>query len=156
MPLGSDRDYAAFLKAQYVARSAIEAAFVAQPPFGMSAPPPQSKLLAADIADLGMSLPHVEATAKFRTAEQSLGACWVVAGSSLGNRTLLSRRTKAGLHGPTRFLSDRQLASHFGALLKVLEQPFAEYQVNAAIQGAIATFALFEAAFCNETVKVAA
>ena len=53
-------------------------------------------------SDGSFSLPLLEAPAR---DAQILGAAWVLAGSSLGNRAILAQRRKRGLAGPVHFLS---------------------------------------------------
>lgn len=79
-----------------------------------------------------------------------------MAGSALGNRTMLSRRRKAGLHDAERFLSDTRLTTYFSELLGVLHAERDHAELDEAIQGALRTFAIFESAFASEAVGAAA
>lgn len=155
-PLGSQADYSAFLSAQYRARSAAEKAFQLQNPADLPVPPGQSALLAADLNDLGTAVPPAGGSVAFADSFEALGGAWVVAGSSLGNKSMLAARRKAACPGPDRFLSDQTMAHYFGDVLKVMERDHPTGATQAAIRGALACFDVFEAAFALETVEHAA
>ncbi len=142
MPMGDDEDYRRFLAIQYRARQPVEA-WLAQNAESALTPPPQCPALAADLAELGAPVP--EGDASFAAPEGSdLGVAWVLAGSSLGNRTLLKQRRKAGLDGPTRFLSCSAMPDFFRHLLATMNRAHAPAQSDAAVAGARAVFSLFE------------
>ncbi|MBX7458293.1 biliverdin-producing heme oxygenase [Qipengyuania sp. 1NDH17] len=147
MPVSSENEYAAFLSAQFAARCAVERALAMQPPMGLAAPPSQAAALAQDLADLGVTPERMPHEFALDTPAAALGAAWVLAGSSLGNKAMLVQRGKTGSKGPERFLSDTGLARYFGGLLHVLDRPHSEADIAQAITGALATFALFEQAF---------
>ena len=155
-PLGSQADYTAFLSAQYVARRAAEKAFERQNPTALPAPPCQSVLLAADLSDLSSAAPPAGESVVFADSFEALGGAWVVAGSSLGNRSMLTARRKAASPGPDRFLSDQTMALYFGDVLKVMERDHPAGATQAAIRGALACFDVFETAFAFKAVERAA
>ena len=156
LPLTCDHDYAIFLKAQYSARAAMERAFALTPPAGIEAPPAQTPLLARDIASLGQVLPVSNEAPIFDNPFEALGAAWVIAGSSLGNRTLLARRRKEGLAGKDAFLSDPSMPEYFKSLLAVIEVVDPETSLEPATRGALKCFALFEGAFADHLMEQAA
>lgn len=123
MPLGSDADYARFLIVQYRARYAVEGWLAMHCPSGDS-PPPQCPALAADLMELETDIPTD--IAEFAAPSGSeLGISWVLAGSSLGNRSLLKQRIRAGLDGPHRFLSSEDMPAFFKQMLaKINAAPF--------------------------------
>ena len=156
MPVSSRGDYARFLSAQYAARCVVERALAALPPAGLGAPPSQTALLAEDLADLGTRPVAAPNDLKLETPEAALGAAWVLAGSSLGNRAMLAQRRKAGARGPERFLSDHAMARYFGDLLKAMEGERSDSAIQQATRGALATFAIFENAFSTMQLENAA
>ena len=156
MPVSSENEYAAFLSAQFAARCAVERALALQPPMGLAAPPSQAAALSQDLADLGVAPERMHEDFKIDTPAAALGAAWVLAGSSLGNKAMLVQRGKSGAKGPDRFLSDTSLARYFGGLLHVLDRPHSEVDTQQAINGALATFALFEQAFAAIRLEKAA
>ena len=156
MPVSSENNYAAFLSAQFAARCAVERALAMQPPAGLAAPPSQAAALSQDLADLGIAAERLAEEFTLETSAAALGAAWVLAGSSLGNKAMIAQRRKAGSRGPERFLSDVGLARYFGGLLHVLDRPHSETDIEQAITGAIATFALFEQAFAAVRLEKAA
>ncbi|MBX7532510.1 biliverdin-producing heme oxygenase [Qipengyuania sp. 1XM1-15A] len=156
MPLSSTGDYALFLGAQFAARAAMEETFAVNPPSQVGEPPRQTQLILSDLKELGYAPPPPAAPLHLDGSAQALGAAWVVAGSSLGNRAMLAQRNKAGLSGADRFLSDPAMPAFFRTLLEVLETPDTRASVEAAIQGAQAAFALFECAFAARQLETAA
>lgn len=156
MPVSSPHEYAAFLSAQFAARCAVERALAVQPPMGLASPPSQAAALAQDLADLGIAPERMSQEFILETPAAALGAAWVLAGSSLGNKAMLVQRTKSGAKGPERFLSDTSLARYFGGLLHVLDRPHSESDIAQATSGAEATFALFENAFAAARLEKAA
>lgn len=156
MSVSNGRGYAAFLSAQYCARKTVGSALDRQPPEGLSAPPEQIELLLGDLHDLGVKPSSTRGSFRLNSPAEALGAAWVVAGSALGNRTILGRRRKAGLHDAERFLSDTRLATYFSELLGVLHAERDHAKVSQAIEGALRAFAVFESAFSSEAVEAAA
>ena len=119
---------------------------------GVGPPPSQVDLLLGDLREYGIEPQPIEQSLALTSSAEALGAAWVLAGSSLGNRAILSRRRKAGLQGPERFLSDTQLASYFSEVLRILDAEHDDWEVREAISGALKTFTIFEAAFCKEAM----
>ena len=119
---------------------------------GVRPPPSQLDLLISDLGDFGFEPQPSEQSLSLTSSAEALGAAWVLAGSSLGNRAMLSRRRKAGLQGAERFLSDTRLASYFSELLRALDAEHEDREVREAISGALKTFTIFEAAFCKEAM----
>lgn len=147
MPVSSKNEYASFLSAQFAARCAVERALAMQPPMGLAAPPSQIAALSQDLADLGIRPERLSKEFTLDTPAAALGAAWVLAGSSLGNKAMLVQRGKMASEGPERFLSDASLARYFGGLIHVLDRPHSQADILEAIAGALATFAVFERAF---------
>ncbi len=156
MPLSSGQDYGRFLAAQYAARHEVERALCCQPPAGLGAPPSQTDVLASDLRDLDIVPVSYKGTFALEDPFAALGAAWVLAGSSLGNRSMLAQRRKAGRQGPVRFLSDKSLARYFGSLLGILDRPYSDEQGEQVISGALSTFAVFERAFAAGRAETAA
>lgn len=156
MPLSSTGDYASFLGAQFAARAAMEDAFAATSPGMLGQPPKQTQLIVADLAELGHAAPAPVSAPHLRGEARALGAAWVVAGSSLGNRAMLAQRKKVGLSGADRFLSDGAMPAYFKQLLDVLESPENHVPLEAVFDGAHAAFALFECAFAAQQLENAA
>ncbi len=131
-------DYAHFLSLQYAARVPVEAWLEASAPDDLC-PPPQSTLIAEDLDQLGCKLPkpharfepkgvaHTGARRDDETARcEALGAAWVLAGSALGNRSILAEvRRTAQANGakdwPTRFLGDPAMLEFWKRLRIELE-----------------------------------
>lgn len=141
LALGSMDDYAAFLAIQYRARIGIEAWLSGQS-LDM-VPPPQAALIASDLAALGF--PATDAAPAFAPAEQAqpLGVCWVLAGSSLGNRAILARFAGDTSNRPASFLSDTSMTIYWRDLLPRLQAPLAPGMESTLVAGAQAAFAHF-------------
>ena len=118
-------------------------------------PPSQTELLQLDLNDLGAVSSQQEHALTLSTPFEALGAAWVIAGSSLGNRTILKQRQKKGLSGPQRFLEDDRLTSYFSNLRTVLSKSYPPTEVDEAVLGARKTFKVFERAFSIEQLGVA-
>ena len=156
MPLGGPREYAAFLSAQYAARTIIEPEISGHDVYGLPDMPSQLPVLTADLAALGCAPPEPHATIRFETPAEALGAAWVVAGSSMGNRVMLAQRRKAGCSGPDSFLSDTSMPGYFRQLLELLESRADEIALTQTVCGARKAFALFEESFAHHTLEIAA
>jgi len=147
LSMADGADYARFLLIQYTARQPIETWLIeALEPANV--PPPQTPLIADDLAQLDIPLPpskRAQNASGFMPPHEGdpLGALWVLAGSSMGNRAIMARREKAGLDGPTRFLSGTSMPSYFGELRDRLEQACAHEQAEPVIAMANAVFANF-------------
>lgn len=141
--LGDDRAYGQFLAVQLSARCGIESALRT---WGgdFPVPPPASHLIRDDLRDLGQAVPP--ATPFVLPEGGALGACWALAGSSLGNRVLLAERRRRGHTRASRFLADPAGAIAFRDLLPFLNHVVPEEDAARAIRGAEAVFATFLAA----------
>ncbi|RDC60623.1 hypothetical protein HME9302_01837 [Alteripontixanthobacter maritimus] len=118
--------YARFLKIQYAARKGAEDWAGQMLPHALC-PPPLASLISADLTQLGRSMPEAEHTAILAgidTSSQSaaLGAAWVLAGSSLGNRMMLRQVCDAAPQMPVAFLSDPAMPQFFARLRPLLEE----------------------------------
>ncbi|GAB5350138.1 biliverdin-producing heme oxygenase [Alteriqipengyuania sp. 357] len=125
LDLADRGDYARFLKVQANARHGVEAWLGRYCP-AKWLPPSQAALLAADLSALGDKA-GLEDAPGFDLADQGpvawLGAAWVLAGSSLGNRMMereLSARAPAGW--PMAFLRDDAMPAYFKTLRPLLAQ----------------------------------
>ena len=143
--LALDGDYAAFLATQYRARAAIETWFDGADA-ALPIPPQQTPLIAADLAELGHDLPGDIPSFSPDDRHEALGVAWVLAGSSLGNRTILARRRKAGERAAERFLSDAAMPRYWTTLLPLIEQPRERTILTHALKGARRAFETFLAA----------
>lgn len=142
MDLTDPEDYRRFLLMQLMARAPVEAWLASCLP---DAPPPLAALLARDLEALGATLPAALPFAPPADADP-LGACWAIAGSSLGNRAMLHHLTKSGQAEalPTAFLADGAMATYWQGLKPKLEAPASAH--SGALAAAEAVFAAFIAA----------
>lgn len=153
-PLAEGPHYRQFLQIQYSVRAPVEswlAANVTDP-----LPPRQTALVRDDLRELGAlpsaNLPTFEA----EDPREAWGIAWTLAGSSIGNRTLLHRRRKAGLRGPDRFLGDEAMPRYWAELRPRIEVPMDEATHEHAIRGARRVFDIFLAVHRSTTERVAA
>ncbi len=151
---GSRADYAAFLDIQYRARLGVERWLVHHCP--NAAPPQQSHLIERDLAALGHPLAKSAPAFAGPPADGVLGVCWVLAGSSLGNRAILARISKRDAQWPTAFLSDTRMTAYWRSLLPKLAAEVCPSEDHAKIVGARATFAHFNAVAIGERAAEAA
>ena len=149
---GDARDYAAFLDIQYRARVGVEDWLA-----GSGTPPPcQSNLLAQDMSALGRAVPEDAPAFTPPAGSDALGVCWVLAGSSLGNRAILARLRKNKVDWPVDFLSDMGMTTYWRSLLPALERPHSVAMDEAALQAAQATFSHFNAIVADSLAREAA
>lgn len=138
-------DYARFLTLQYAARAPLEDWLAAHAPAELR-PPPQTPLLALDLAALGMGLP---ASAPVLTlprpdAATALGTAWVLAGSALGNRAIARQVARIGAGAwPAAFLGDDAMMVFWQGLRARIEHPAAPGEAEGATRAAEAVFAHF-------------
>ena len=144
LDLSQREGYGAFLIAQARVLPPLEQAVAAAGLWPDAAP--RSAALAADLADLMMSMPAAQPGVEFRNPAELWGALYVVEGSRLGGK-VLARRVGAGF--PMRFL-ERDAAGQvwvaFQAAMArspMLARPTGPADVLA---GARKTFAAFESA----------
>ena len=147
----SARDYARFLSLQYAARRPVEEWLDRNAPDEML-PPPQSPLIADDLARFGLKTPaHTwtfaldEKPIRREGVGAALGVAWVLAGSSLGNRAILAeiKRASNGSQWPHRFLGDESMLAFWKGLRRSIERPASIHEVDASTAAAHAVFAHF-------------
>ena len=136
-------DYRDFLRLQYRARSGIENWLQEQALDEL--PPPQAHLIAHDLDRLDASLPGNLPAFLPGQDVSPLGVCWVLAGSALGNRTILARLSKVAPQWPTRFLSDTAMTAYWRDLLPQLQAAPERASADYLLAGAQATFSHFNA-----------
>lgn len=155
--------YAKFLTLQYAARHPVEAWLSEHAPAKLC-PPPQCPQLASDLAALGKSVPRAGRRFSLPDCEAHrsdyafIGAAWVLAGSSLGNRAILKDITRDG-HGqwPDTFLSDDTMLAFWKQLRPIIETPTRCEHAHEASAAAIAVFDHFIAQITsNSTLCTAA
>ncbi|MBO6526580.1 biliverdin-producing heme oxygenase [Erythrobacter sp.] len=151
---GGERDYADFLEIQYRARQDVELWLADHAP--TTAPPGQTGLIAQDLETLGRAAPTDFPALETPADADPIGVCWVLAGSSLGNRAILARLAKTGMQWPTAFLSDRRMTAYWQDLRPILERPHSPDRDRAALAAAQATFAHFNAVVAHALSPVAA
>jgi len=138
----ADRDgYAQFLDIQYWARRGVERWLEAR---ALDNPPPlQSDLVARDLASLDRVVPTE--TPDFAAADggDTLGVCWVLAGSALGNRAILTRLAKAQADVPTAFLADPRMGQYWRSMLPALTRPCNSRDCESILRAARFTFTHF-------------
>lgn len=138
-------DYARFLALQHAARAPLEAWLAAHAPADL-APPPQTGLIARDLAVLGMPVPP---PAPLFTIGRpgpgcALGAAWVLAGSALGNKAIARAVARiGGGQWPVAFLGDEAMMAFWQALRARIETPAAPGEAEGATRAAQAVFAHF-------------
>lgn len=142
-------DYARFLALQHAARVPLEAWLDANAPHDLC-PPPQTGLLAADLAALGHPvLPSRPALAPALPRLSPLpgtvlGAAWVLAGSALGNRAIAKAVARiGGGRWPIAFLGDRAMMAFWQDLRFRIERPASPAEAAGAAEAATAVFAHF-------------
>lgn len=151
---GSASDYIAFLDIQYRARIGIEQWLERE--CRDDAPPPQTGLIARDLAELGRPIPDNAPAFVPPASARALGVCWVLAGSALGNRMILARMAKDAVQRPTAFLADPQMGGYWRSLLPALGGSGDPTEAQAFLDGARASFAHFDAVAAAGPVREAA
>lgn len=141
LAFGGQADYARFLAIQYAARVEIER-WLRETSDAHSSMSAMTPLIAADLGALGLPLPAPLAWQAPQACDP-IGAQWVLAGSSMGNRAILVQRRKLGLQGPDTFLSDTTMPEFFRALLPALAEPVQDEDDAAPVSAAKAVFAHF-------------
>lgn len=137
-------EYSRFLALQYAARLPVERWIAANAPIDLRAPA-QSHLIARDLAALDAPVPPVRAaftcsTGPFREAS-ALGAAWVLAGSSLGNRSILKEMGRSGHSDwPSAFLADPGMLAFWKHLRPRIDEPASADVLSAATASATAVF----------------
>lgn len=147
--------YGQFLECQYRARAGIETWFAQHKPTlgaGLSNPPAVTALLLADLRALGGTAGLHPLPFTPPADVDALAMAWVIAGSSLGNRVILSRL--ANCSHPTAFLQSPALQTYWRSLLPLLERPVVDS--DASIASAHAVFAHFATAMAMDSQRRAA
>lgn len=155
-PLGmaDGPDYARFLQIQHSARLPIES-WLQSRCNPADLPPVQSALLEQDLRELGHA-PAPPAPFSPSAKADVLGAIWVLAGSSLGNRVILKRRREAGFVSANRFLADEAMPAFFNRLRPRLDQGVGPQDAAPAIASAHCVFETFLTLVQRAPVRVAA
>lgn len=138
-------DYARFLSLQHAARAPLEFWLAAHAPADL-VPPPQTGLIARDLAQLGLPAP---APAPLFTIGRpgpggALGIAWVLAGSALGNKAIAKQVARIGGGAwPVAFLGDDGTMAFWQDLRARIERPAAFAEAAGATRAAEAVFAHF-------------
>lgn len=138
-------DYARFLALQHAARAPLENWLAAHAPHDL-APPPQTPLIARDLAALGEAPPPPAAVfVRHRPgAGDALGTAWVLAGSALGNKAIARQVGKiGGGDWPAAFLGDDAMMIFWHGLRARIERPALPAEAKGATRAAAAVFAHF-------------
>ncbi len=142
-------DYARFLALQHAARTPIETWFADHAPPALR-PPEQTALIARDLAELGVPLPPPAPAFTLAAPDEgeALGAAWVLAGSALGNRSILKQveragAAEAGARWPTAFLADEAMLAFWQDLRRRIEGPAPAHEAAGAAAAAHAVFGHF-------------
>ena len=141
LAFGGQADYARFLAIQHAARIEIER-WLERVQAAHARMPAMAPLIAADLDALGQPLPMPLAWQPPQECDP-IGAQWVLAGSSMGNRAILAQRRKLGLQGPDTFLSDTSMPEFFRTLLPALAEPVQDEDNVAPVSAARAVFKHF-------------
>lgn len=142
--------YKKFLLAQISARKPIEDWLSVNCPAEIR-PPAQVHLLQRDLEAMGAE-GEIDEGPPFALDEENgvLGAVWAIAGSSLGNRTILSKLMKQGCKDlPTEFLSDGTMPQFWKTLLQRIEKDASAETIASSCQAAHAVFDRFTNAMGN-------
>ena len=138
LDLADRRDYACFLDVQLRARLGVEQWLFQHCPYEWL-PPSQISLLRRDLEWLGHASDEASAPAFVApavTPDAWLGAAWVLAGSSLGNKMMERELApRVAPSWPMAFVRDEAMPRYFKALRPMLEKvtsnPPAEWAAHA-------------------------
>lgn len=163
--------YIEFLKLQYQARRPVEGWLIANAPEHLR-PPLQCDLILQDLTALGMGKRldasstsetpfDIGSGSKAEREAKSLGAAWTLAGSSLGNRSILKEIGQSSSHSesapwPHSFLADPKMLAFWGNLRRLIERPAAETEICQASQASLAVFDHFIMMLRDQTQKTKA
>ena len=156
LPVGDDNSFARFLTIQYASRRYLDAGFSDYRPAQIGAPPSQLDLIARDLEVLGGAPAEIAGSASFESTAAALGAAWVLAGSSMGNRAMLAQRRKLGLGHADAFLADPRMPDYFQSLLPLLAGDFDTLEQDRMIDGATLAFTTFLDVLARTELKEAA
>ncbi len=137
----NEATYAEFLEIQLRARIGIETWLNTIAP--EISPPNQTHLIELDLTNMGRSPRNELLVFDPPAGADPLGASWVLAGSSLGNRALLVRLKKVDTNLPTAFLSDPRLVRFWQNLRPSLERVHNLPDDTPVLAAAQATFSHF-------------
>jgi len=115
--LADRASYAAFVQAQARALFALEAALIAFP--ALPAWRARSPLIAQDLADLGLPLPHPAPVGPLHDDAAACGTLYVLEGSRLGGSILAKR---VGTDFPAAFITASHQPAEWRALLGAIAQ----------------------------------
>lgn len=147
--------YSRFLKAQLRARIGIEAYARQHSPQDLC-PPPTADLLIEDLQQLGESWSRTAPPFELPRRADPVGLAWAIAGSQMGNRSMLAHMRKTGVNLPDRFLSDDRMITFWKTLRPRIECAVPIDTAQAAAIAARAVFAHFLKVFDGGPGQVAA
>ncbi len=156
LDLSRPADYLRFLHVQLNARIEVED-WCRRHCSKALLPPPQSPAIRRDLAALGCAEAPEPVTFDPPAGSEPLGICWVVAGSSMGNRAMAAGlRRRTGGDWPMHFLGATDLADYFKTLRPLIERPCSETRTRSAIEAADAVFAAFRRSWAKQMPAAAA
>lgn len=139
-------DYIRFLALQLSARRPVESWLAQRAPAHLL-PPPQSPLIERDLIAMGEHCCSTLAAIPFQPPAPSdasvLGVAWVLAGSALGNRSILKEVNAQGPDWSTAFLADPSMLEFWQRLRVRMERPARDEEASAASAAAEGVFSHF-------------
>ena len=132
MPLAMARDIEPFLLFQLAAREPLEDWLCDH----NETPPPRMVPVLANAIGCAATSAFTGQTVWSGHPEEALGLAWLLAGSSLGNRSILAARRKAGLTGGEAFLADPAMPHYWQGLRASLDKEYGEFETRHAVTGA--------------------
>jgi len=137
-------DYVRFLQLQHAARVPVEAWLDRHAPADLN-PPHMTSLIAQDLFAMNAKPPCAGQvfSSPLQDRDAVLGVAWALAGSALGNRSILKevRRTAGtGTSLPVAFLGDSEMIAFWGRLRRRIERKEGDEQLANASAGAAAVF----------------
>ena len=140
----SNGAYARFLSSQFQARIAVEEWLSDHAPADLT-PPEQTSALADDLRALGAEMPtqRFEFSLEDQGSATMLGAAWVLAGSSLGNRAMhrdMRRALPEVEQWPDAFLSSTEMTKFWHGLRSRIEAPASPEEQDTAVRAAMQVF----------------
>ena len=143
-------DYIRFLALQLSARRPVESWLAQRAPAHLL-PPPQSPLIERDLIAMGEHCCSTLAAIPFQPPAPSdasvLGVAWVLAGSALGNRSILKEVDRASQEDDTAwstaFLGDPAMLEFWQRLRVRMESPARNEEASAASAAAEGVFSHF-------------